>query len=144
MPDLLLVHVVAGAAGLLLGPLWLLARPAGAARALAAAYLVAVAGVAVTGGALALARPGLAWLLPVAVLTGAMAGAGAVARARRWPLLQAHLLGGSYIALVTALLVVRTGSPVAWVLPALVGQLPIAVAGRRLVAAQGRRSTQAA
>jgi hypothetical protein len=42
---LLLLHVTAGTAGLLLGPVWLVARLAGA-RGPAAGYQVAVAGVA--------------------------------------------------------------------------------------------------
>ena len=136
---LLLLHVAAGTAGLLLGPVWLVARLRGrSARPAAACYQGAVGTVAGTGAALALTAPGLAWLLAVAVLTEALAVTGALARRRgwrRWPALQPHLLGGSYIALTTGLLVAQTGSPVAWVLPALVGQLPIALAKRRLAAA---------
>ncbi|RBY90344.1 hypothetical protein DQ244_12915 [Blastococcus sp. TBT05-19] len=130
------VHVLAGSAGLLLGPAWLLARLSGAhGRSLAVGYQAAVAVAAVTGAVLALAAPGLAWLLPVAVLTEGLAVAGALARRRGWPAwrtLQPHLLGGSYLALVTALLVAETGNPVFWVLPAVVGQVPIALAKRRL------------
>jgi hypothetical protein len=102
---------------------------------------------------LAVSAPGLGWLLPVAVATEALAVAGALARRQAWPLwrtLQPHLLGGSYIALGTGLLVAATGNPVWWVLPALVGQAPIAVAKRRLhgaavavPVAQVRRSTSA-
>jgi hypothetical protein len=135
----LLLHVTAGTAGLLLGPLWLLARLRGRrGTAVAAAYLAAVAAVAVTGCALALTAPGLGWLVAFGVLSAAIAGAGALARERdwpHWPTLQPHLLGGSYIALTTGLLVAQTGNPLAWVLPALVGQLPIALAKRRLSAA---------
>lgn len=64
---------------------------------------------------LAVTAPGLWWLLPFGVLT--------------W---QPHLLGRSYIALTTGALVASTGSPVFWLLPAVVGQLTIAVAERRL------------
>ena len=151
---LLLLHVTAGTAGLLLGPVWVVARLLGRrGGALAWGYQLSVAVVAASGGVLAVTAPGLAWLLPVAVLTGGLAGAGALARARDWPhwrTLQPHLLGGSYIALVTGALIASTGNPVWWVLPALVGQLPIAVAKRRLhreaeVAAltHRRRSTSA-
>lgn len=153
---LLLLHVTAGTAGLLLGPVWLVARLAGArARGPAGAYQAAVAGVAASGAVLAVSAPGLGWLLPVAVATEALAVAGALARRQAWPhwrTLQPHLLGGSYIALVTGLLVASTGNPVWWVLPALVGQAPIAVAKRRLhgagagvpaPVAQVRRSTSA-
>ncbi|PWW21659.1 hypothetical protein JD79_00794 [Geodermatophilus normandii] len=135
----LLLHVAAGTAGLLLGPLWLLLRLGGRrGTATATAYLAAVGAVAVTGCALALTAPGLGWLVGVGVLSAALAGTGAVARRRGWPhwrTLQPHLLGGSYIALTTGLLVAATGNPVAWVLPALAGQLPIALAKRRLAAA---------
>jgi hypothetical protein len=151
---LLLLHGTAGTAALLLGPVWLAARLAGArGQAAAGGYQAAVAGVAGSGAVLALSAPGLAWLLPVAVATEALAVAGALARRRgwrHWRTLQPHLLGGSYIALVTGLLVAATGQPVWWLLPALAGQLPIAVAKRRLhvagvagPAGQPARSTSA-
>ena len=68
---LLWLHVATGTAGLLTGPLWVAARLRGRrGDGLAWAYLLAVAAVAVSGGVLAVTTPGLAWLLPVAVLTG--------------------------------------------------------------------------
>ena len=110
---LLLVHVGAGTAGLLLGPLWLLARLRGRrGRGAAAAYQAAVAAVAATGSALAVLAPGLGALVAFGVLSAALAGGGALARRRawpHWPALQPHLLGGSYIALTTGLLVAQTG-----------------------------------
>ena len=141
MPDTVLaVHVVAGTAALLLGPAWLWGRLTGhRARPTAAAYHAAVAVVSATGAVLAVRTPGLIWLLPFAVATQTLAVTGALARRRCWPrwrTLQPHLLGGSYIALVTALLVAETRKPVFWLLPAAVGQLPIAVAKRRLHAAE--------
>jgi hypothetical protein len=130
------VHVVLGASGLLLGPAWLAARlRARSAAGLAAGYQVAVAGIVVSAGVLAVTGPQLGWLLPVAVATEALAVTGALARRRGWAgwrSWQPHLLGGSYIALVTGVLVAETGNPVCWLLPALVGQVPIAVAKRRL------------
>jgi hypothetical protein len=133
---LLWLHVATGTAGLLTGPLWVAVRLRGRrGDGLAWAYLLAVAAVAVSGGVLAVTTPGLAWLLPVAVLTGGLAVAGALARRRAWPhwrTLQPHLLGGSYLALVTGALVASTGDPVWWVLPVLAGQVPIAAAKRRL------------
>ncbi|MFW3170133.1 hypothetical protein [Geodermatophilus sp. CPCC 206100] len=137
MPDALLaLHVLAGTAGLVLGPGWLLARWRHRGGAgMAAGYQVAVAGVALSGAALAVAVPGLAWLCAVAVLTQGLAVAGALARRRgwrTWRTLQPHLLGGSYAALLTGALVAGTGSPVWWVVPAVVAQVPIAVAKRRL------------
>jgi hypothetical protein len=136
---LLVLHVAAGTAGLLLGPLWLVARLRGrAGTGAAAAYQAAVAGVAATGAALALLTPGLAWLVGFGALGVVLAVTGALARRRGWPhwrTVQPHLLGGSYVALTTGLLVAQTQHPVAWVLPALAGQVPIALAKRRLAAA---------
>jgi hypothetical protein len=130
------LHVVLGTAGLLLGPAWLVARRRGRpARGLAVAYQVAVGAVALSAGFLAVTGAGLTWLLPVAVATEALAVTGALARRRAWsgwPSWQPHLLGGSYIALVTGVLIAETGNPVFWLLPALVGQVPIAVAKRQL------------
>jgi hypothetical protein len=132
----LTLHVVLGTGGLLLGPAWLAARHRGRpAGELAAAYQVAVAGVAGSAGVLAVTDPQLGWLLPFAVGTEALAVTGALARRREWPgwrSWQPHLLGGSYIALVTGVLIAGTGNPVFWLLPAAVGQVPIAVAKRRL------------
>ena len=137
MRDLVLhLHVAVGTGALLLGPGWLLARRRGRpAGGWAVAYQGAVAAVVVSAGILALTDPQLRWLLPVAAATEALAVAGALARRRGWAgwrSWQPHLLGGSYIALVTGLLIAETGNPVFWVLSALVGQLPIAVAKRRL------------
>jgi hypothetical protein len=135
------LHVVLGAGGLLLGPAWLVARRRGRpARGLAAGYQAVVAGVSLSAGVLAVTDPQLTWLLPVAVATEVLAVTGALARRRGWAgwrSWQPHLLGGSYIALVTGVLVAETGNPVSWVLPALVGQLPIALAKRRLHAVGG-------
>jgi hypothetical protein len=130
------VHVAIGTGALLLGPAWLAARRRGRpARALAAGYQAAVAGVTGSAAVLAVTDPQLAWLLPVAVGTETLAVTGALARRRHWAgwrSWQPHLLGGSYIALVTGVLIAETGNPVFWLLPALIGQLPIAAAKRRL------------
>lgn len=70
------------------------------------------------------------FLIPIALVTQALAIAGARVDRRAW---RAHGLGGSYLALVTALLVVSWPIPLAWVLPATVG-LPLifhAAHGRR-------------
>lgn len=138
MRDVVLhLHVVAGTAGLLLGPAWLLAAGR-RRRLLAAGYQCGVVAVAASAGVLAVTGPGLGWLLPVAVATEVLAVTGALARRRGWSgwrSWQPHLLGGSYIALVTGVLIAETGNPVFWLLPAVVGQLPIAVAKRRLAVA---------
>ena len=135
----LAVHVLAGTAGLVLGPAWLWGRLARRrVPGAAVAYHVAVGVVSATGAVLAVITPGLLWLLSLAVATEVLAVTGALARRRswrNWRTIQPHLLGGSYIALVTALLVAETGNPVFWVLPAALGQVPIAIAKRRLHAA---------
>ena len=130
------LHVAVGTGALLLGPCWLLARRRGhPATGWAAAYQGTVGLVVVTAGSLAVTGPGPAWLLPVAVGTEVLAVTGALARRRGWAgwrSWQPHLLGGSYIALVTGVLAAETGNPVSWLVPALVGQVPIVLAKRRL------------
>ena len=74
-----------------------------------------------------------------AVATPGIALAALAVRRRRqpsWPTWYAHLMGGSYVALLTGLLAVSWGSPLAWILPAVLAQAPIALAKTRL-----RRST---
>ena len=139
MRDVVLaLHVLLGSAGLLLGPAWAAARLRGrVVTGLAVAYQVVVAGVAVSAGVLALTDPQLGWLLPVAVATEALAVTGALARRRGWRgwrSWQPHLLGGSYIALVTGVLIAGTKNPIFWLLPAIVAQWPIAITKRRLSA----------
>ncbi|TQN37776.1 hypothetical protein FHU33_4442 [Blastococcus colisei] len=136
---ILALHVVAGTAGLLLGPAWLLSRRRGSpGRTSARAYHGAVAVVVASSAYLAVSAPGLWWLLPFGALTEVLLVTGSLARRRNWPgwrTWQPHLLGGSYIALVTGVLVAGTGNPIFWLFPAVVGQLPIAIAKRRLHAA---------
>ena len=131
---LLLAHVVVGALALLAGPTVLLV-PAWLRAAAFLAYSALVTAVTLTAVGLVAVSPGLWWLLPVAAATQGSLLLGARARRRRWrhwPAWQAHLLGGSYVALVTGLAVGSTGAVVAWVLPALLAQAPIAVTKRRL------------
>ncbi|MCA1700932.1 MAG: hypothetical protein LC790_19340 [Actinobacteria bacterium] len=70
------------------------------------------------------------WLAPLAALAYALAVLGLLAprrRGRGWVRAYAHGQGGSYIALVTALLVVSldgTASAAAWFVPTLLG-LPL-------------------
>ena len=130
------LHVAVGTGALVLGPCWLAARRRRRrATGWAVAYQGAVVGVVLSAAFLAVTDPQLAWLLPVAVGTEVLAVTGALARRRSWTgwrSWQPHLLGGSYIALVTGVLIAETGNPVFWMLPAVVGQLPIALAKRRL------------
>jgi len=135
----LALHVLVGTAALLVGPVWLVLRLRGrSGRGTPWAYQLAVAAVVTSSAYLAVSAPGLWWLLPFGALTETLAVAGALARRRSWRgwrTWQPHLLGGSYIALVTGLLVAGTRNPVFWLVPAVVGQVPIAVAKRRVHAA---------
>lgn len=137
----LIAHISLGSLGLCLGPAVLVARGR-LRRAAARAYQLAVAGVVVSAVVLAVtAFDRLWWLLPIAAATETAALLGALAWRRRrpgWPTACAHLLGGSYVALVTGGLIAGTGNPVFWVLPAVVAQWPIAVAKRRLAGVRPR------
>jgi hypothetical protein len=128
----LAAHVLAGAAGLVLGAAALAAehRPAYRSRA-GLGYVWAVATVAITAIALvALDEWKLWWLVPLAVLALSLALAGYWAPSHRrgpWIRLYAHGQGGAYIALVTALFVVSlhgAAATAAWVVPTLIG-LPL-------------------
>lgn len=136
----LVFHIAVGTVGLVLGPI--------AMTALKGSRLHAWAGELYHWVMLAVcvSAAGLAWLdwernwwfLPVAMGSYAFAFVGYVAAKRRWPgWLAAHVSGqgGSYIAMLTAILVVNwqllTGtsgrsSPWAWILPTLVGSPIIA------------------
>jgi signal transduction histidine kinase len=145
---LLGVHVTAGALGLLLGAvvIWsgrespLLDRGSGAYH-----WIVLVVSLSAVG-LLALDWPELWWLALLAAFAYALALLGYLAPRRRfggWHAAYAHGQGGSYIALVTALLVVAltvdgpvggAAAALAWVLPTLVGTSLIERWRRRLIA----------
>ncbi len=131
----LALHVAAGTLALVLGPIamWAAKRPGTHTRT-GEAYHWVILAVCLTAGVLALldwAR--IWWFLPIAAGSYAFALVGYVAAKRRWPgWIHAHVSGqgGSYIAMVTALLVVNWGtftgtsgmqSPWAWILPTLIG-----------------------
>ena len=117
---LLVFHIAAGIAGLLLGPAVLAAALADRrGTAPSRAYLTAVTVLTVTAAGLVALRPAALW--PFLLLAmGTEAALLAAGHARR---IDHHvrLVGGSYISLVTALLVVSLGSIVAWILPTLIG-----------------------
>ena len=127
--SLLALHVAAGALGLILGPVAIWASMHGQLEGDAhSAYHWSVLAVCLTAsGLVALDLAGLWWLLLLAVLSYALALLGFLAPRRRWRGwvgAYARGQGGSYIALVTASLVVSvegTAAVAAWVLPTLVG-----------------------
>lgn len=141
----LALHVAAGALGLVLGPLTILAERTRPHRSRAGlAYHWSVLGVAVTAVGLVAFDPSrLWWLAPLAALSYGLALLGVVASRRhgdRWVRLHARGQGGSYIALVTALLVVSLDGPVgiaAWILPSLVGHRLVERRVARLSAREG-------
>jgi hypothetical protein len=132
---LLVLHIAAGTVGLVLGPIAMTARKGSRLHARAGeAYHWVMLAVCLSAAGLAwLDWTRLWWFLPIAVGSYAFALVGYLAAKRRWPgWLVAHVSGqgGSYIAMLTAVLVVNwkalTGtsglsSPWPWVLPTLVG-----------------------
>jgi hypothetical protein len=127
----LALHIVCGAAALTLGAVALLAsaRRHATREPLLIAYLWSVFATCVTATVLALLDwSRLWWIVPLALVSSILALAGYMAVRRGGPKwVAAHGLGGSYIALVTALLVVSAGDIsataeiFAWILPAAVG-----------------------
>lgn len=132
----LAVHIAAGGAGLVLGPLAMTAAKApGRHTRAGTGYQGAVA--VVTASALGLAALAWARLWPLAVIALATEAATLagwwLARRRNpgWLPWHVRLVCGSYVSLVTALLVVNWSSPLAWVTPTLVGSPLIALAASR-------------
>ena len=127
----LALHVVSGAVSLVLGPLALLAaaRRHPSREWVLTAYLWAAFATCLTAVVVSLLDwSRLWWLVPIAVVSYLLALVGYLAVHRGWPKwVSAHGLGGSYIALWTALLVVSAGDisttaeVVAWILPAAIG-----------------------
>lgn len=141
---LLGVHVVAGVTGLLLGPVALaVPKRAGWHVRLGLAYQAVVAVMTTSAVALAALAPArLWWLGLIAVATEAAAlGGWAVRRRHRrgWLPWHIRLMCGSYVSFVTAALVTNWDSPLAWVLPTVVGSPLIAWAGHRASAPRARR-----
>ena len=139
---LLALHVVVGVAGLVLGPLAISTsrgRPALVAGRIGSMYLGSVLAVSLTAvGLIVLNWSELWWLTILAAFSSALALLAFLAPRRRfrgWARACAHGEGGSYIALVTALLVVSVDGPasvLAWTLPTLVGLPLIEVRASRL------------
>ena len=141
---LLGVHIAAGGIGLALGPLAMTApkRPGRHPRT-GVVYQAVLATLTISAVALAASAPARLWGLGViAVATEAAAlGGWWVARRRfdGWLGWHVGLMCGSYVSLVTALLVVNWDSPLAWIVPTVVGTPLIAV-----TAARAKRTLQPA
>jgi hypothetical protein len=137
---LLGIHIGAGTLGLLLGPatIWQETRRLVAGQradsAVGAAYNATVLVICVSAIALVVfSRPDLWLLVPVAVASYGLAVLGRIAGSRpfpSWSHAYVHGIGGSYIALVTALVVVAltvdgpvrgSAEVIPWVLPAAIG-----------------------
>jgi hypothetical protein len=159
---LLNIHIAVGALGLLLGPLaiWRDTRELGSRQrptgSLSVAYVWTVLAVSLSAIVLVIwYRAELWWLVPVAVFSCALAMLGRYAAARQfrgWSHAYVHGQGGSYIALVTALVVVAltvdgpiTGPAalIPWALPTIVGTLLIERWRRRLVRTLATRPASA-
>lgn len=148
---LLLTHIVAGTGALVVGPL-AMRQDAGRFSSgvpttgpLSAGYRALVLVVCLTATALVIEhRTDLWWLIPVSALTYALALLARSSAARRfpgWTHGYVHGQGGSYIALVTALIVVAltvdgpvTGPAqlIPWLGPTAIGTVLIEVWRRRL------------
>jgi hypothetical protein len=124
---LLVVHILAGSLGLLVGPAAMLApKRAGWHPRLGIAYQALTCLLCLSAFGLVIEKPALWWLGVIAAATWSAALGGWWARRRRvggWLLWHIGLMCGSYISFVTAFLVVNLGlgSPVAWVIPTLIG-----------------------
>ncbi len=133
---LMTVHIAAGATGLLLGPLAIAAAlHAGQRTEAALAYQAAVAVITTTAVGFAVLDWRNWWpFVILAVGTEAAVAAGWWARSHcspGWHARHVRLICGSYISLVTALLVVSWESPLAWVLPTVVGTVLVEQAAKR-------------
>ncbi len=133
---LLSVHVAAGTAGLVLGPLAMAApKRSGFHPRLGVGYQAAVAVMTASAvGLAALAPARLWWLALIAAATEAAALAGWRERRRHtpgWLGRHVRLMCGSYVSFVTAALVVNGTGPIGWLLPTVVGTPLIKLAVRR-------------
>ena len=140
----LALHIASGTLGLLLGPVAMTApKRRGRHTRAGGVYFWAMAAVCVSAVVLAVLDWARLWFfLPIAAFSFANALVGYLAVRIRWPgWLRAHIggMGGSYIALTTALLVVNVGPTplVVWFIPTMIGT-PIILAVTARVTRVGR------
>ena len=126
---LLVSHIAAGVAGLLIGPA-AMAASLGNRRDTASgkAYRAAVTVLTATTAGLVVLNLAL-W--PFLLLAAGTQAAIVLARTARPLDRHVRLVCGSYVSLVTALLVVSWGSILAWVLPTVIGTVLVERASRR-------------
>lgn len=143
---LLGAHIAAGTVGLALGPVAMaVPKRRGWHPRLGRTYQAVVAVLTITALGLVALAPGRLWGLGViAVATEAAALAGWLVRLRQptgWLPWHIGLMCGSYVSFVTAALVVNWASPLAWVLPTVIGSPLIAVTARRRARRSGPPTT---
>jgi hypothetical protein len=144
------IHVAAGSAGLILGPVAMFApkRPGRHTRIGEIYHWVFLVLFLSAVALAALNWDEVWWLAFVGAGSYAFALLGYLAAKRRWPgWLRAHISGqgGSYIAMTTALLVVNAGtsSPLAWIAPTLIGSPIIAWVNFQVAAGRRPKGTAA-
>lgn len=140
----LVLHIAAAVTALVAGPVAMRApKRRGLHTNAGGVYHWLVLATCVSGATLAaLDLERIWWLIPVAAFSYTFALVGYVAARVRWRgWLVAHISGqgGSYIALLTALLVVNAGTdaPLAWILPTAVGSPIVAWANARAARRMG-------
>jgi hypothetical protein len=155
-PVLQLVHVLAGAVALILGPIALQApKRIGRHSRIGLAFFAAVCIVSISGGVLSLMHWNERWpFFWIAAGTGASAllGYGAARlRFRHWLVVHVGAQGSAYTAMVTAFIVANwdemtgvegTGEPLAFLVPMAIGSL--AVGWLMWEVRRGRRPRRAA
>ena len=149
----LVVHVAAGAVGLLCAPVAACARKRrGLHTAAGWTYCGCVAALCASALAMVVRDLTLWPFVPLAVGTSAAAAAGLVSRRRArpgWLPRHVQLLLGSYVSFVTAFTVQTVGGPLSWLIPVVVGSTVVSVvtartAAPRAVAARAQRTAASA
>ena len=144
MHDVVLVlHVAAGAVGLVAGPLAGTARKQRGLHTVAGwTYQACTAVLCASTLVLVALAPALWPFLLLAVPTWAAAVASVVVRRRRrpgWLPLHVQLALGSYVSFVTAFSVQTVGGLASWLVPSALGALTVSLVTRRVQPTQAKR-----